>query len=108
MAETLQEFKSELFRTLAHPTRIRILEVLRESGSLTVGEIQQRVGIEASNASQHLSLLRSRGLVNARREGTSAWYSIAQPELHGLLDAARLIFENQVSAQVAMLSSDRS
>ena len=107
MAATLQDFKAELFRALANPVRIRILEVLRESGSLTVGEIQQRVGIESSNVSQHLSILRSHGLVVTRREGTSIWYSVAAPDLYKLLDVARAIFEKRLTAQSRVLKAPR-
>lgn len=100
---TLQEFKAELFRSLGNPLRIRILEALRSAGSLTVTEIQQRVGAEPSNVSQHLGLMRARGLVTARREGTSIWYSIADEGTFQLLDAARDIFERQVAAQARAL-----
>jgi ArsR family transcriptional regulator len=102
---TLQDFKAELFRTLANPVRIRIVEVLRDARSLTVSEIQQRVGAEPSNVSQHLSILRAHGLVSTRREGTSIWYSVEAKELFQLLDVARTIFEKQVTAQARMLNS---
>ena len=102
MPPTLQDFKAELFRTLANPVRIRILEVLRAAGSLTVREIQQQVGVEPSNVSQHLALLRGRGLVTTRREATSIWYSVAEPELFGMLDAARAIFDSQLAAQAKL------
>ena len=102
MIPTLQDFKAELFRTLANPVRIRILEVLRSAGSLTVGEIQQHVGVEPSNVSQHLALMRGRGLVSTRREGTSIWYSVAEPQLFEMLDAARAIFDNQLAAQARL------
>ena len=101
----MQEFKAELFRTLANPVRIRILEVLRESGSLTVGEIQQRVSVESSNVSQHLSILRTHGFVETRRDGTSIWYSVAVPDVYKLLDVARAIFEKQLSAQSRVLKA---
>ncbi len=106
MAQTLQEFKAELFRVLANPIRIRILETLRAADSLTVGEIQTRVGVEASNVSQHLGVMRQHGLVVARRDGTSVWYSVANPQLYELLDGARAIFEKQVQAQSRMLEHD--
>lgn len=103
MIPTLQDFKAELFRTLANPVRIRILEVLRHAGSLTVREIQQRVGSEPANVSQHLALMRGRGLVSTRRDGTSIWYSIAEPQLFEMLDAARAIFDNQLAAQAKLV-----
>ncbi|MEX1104374.1 MAG: metalloregulator ArsR/SmtB family transcription factor, partial [Dehalococcoidia bacterium] len=96
MNSTLQDFKAELFRALANPVRIRILEALRAEGSLTVGEIQQCVGAEHSNVSQHLSIMRGRGLVEAQREGTSIRYSVTEPDLYRLLDVARAIFEHQL------------
>ena len=102
-APSLQDCKAELFRALANPVRIRILEVLREAGSLTVGEIQLRVGVEPSNVSQHLSILRGHGLVTTRRDGTSIWYSIAAPDLFDLLDVARAIFEKQLTEQARIL-----
>ncbi|OAI39621.1 hypothetical protein AYO38_07360 [bacterium SCGC AG-212-C10] len=102
---TLQDFKAELFRALGSPVRIRILEILRETESLTVGELQQRLGIESSNISQHLSVLRNRGLIQADRKGTSIWYSLAEPELGNLLDAARAIFEHQHLARSRLLGA---
>jgi ArsR family transcriptional regulator len=105
MAATLQDFKAELFRTLANPVRIRILEVLRVTDDLTVGEIQQRVGVEPSNVSQHLSILRGHGLVTTRREGTSIRYSVAAPDVYELLDVARGIFEKQLDEQARMLAA---
>ncbi len=103
---TLQDFKAELFKALANPIRVRIIEVLRAEGSLTVGDIQARVGIEPANASQHLSILRAQGIVEARREGTSAWYSIAAPECLDILDAGRALFERQLAAQSEMLAAE--
>lgn len=103
MAATLQDFKAELFRSLASPVRIRILEALRAAGSLTVGEIQQRVGIEPANVSQHLGILRAHGAVTTRRQGTSIWYSVSEPRLFDLLDVAREIFERQLEQQRQVL-----
>ena len=103
MPETLQDFKAELFRTLASPTRVRILEALRSRDTLTVSELQQRLGTDASNISQHLAILRSRSVVVGRRDGNSVWYSIAEPAICELLDAARKIFEHQVAANSRLL-----
>lgn len=107
MAEwPLQEFKADLFRTLANPVRIRILEVIREADELSVTEIQQAVGIEASNASQHLAILRGRGVVRARRDGNATRYSIADAEVFALLDSARGMFERRVTAQQEALAAE--
>lgn len=103
MPPTLQDFKADLFRALAHPTRIGILELLREAHSMTVGDLQQALGIGAATTSQHLAVLRSHALVVARREGTSVWYGVSDPELYALLDAARALFEKQLQVQTQIL-----
>lgn len=103
MASTLQDFKAELFRTMANPVRIRILEALRLEGSLTVSDLCDRVGAEPSNVSQHLGIMRSQGVLTTRREGTSIWYSVAEPELFEMLDSARRIFERQLSQRASLI-----
>jgi len=99
MPETLQDFKAQLFRTLAGRSRIRILELLRASGTLTVGELQQRLDMDSSNVSQHLAIMRTAGVVTARRDGNNVWYSVAEPAIFELLDAARTVFERQAAAR---------
>ena len=90
MAVPLYHAKAELFRTLAHPARIRILELLCERPH-AVHELREHVEIEASNLSQQLSLLRRAQLVvSARRDGAVV-YSISVPEVRDLLLAGRRI-----------------
>jgi len=102
MPETLQDFKAAFFRTLASPVRIRLLEELR-SGPATVGDLQQRLGLDSSNVSQHLALLRARGVVVTRREGNKIWYAVAEKRIYSILDAVRAVFENQVKASTRLL-----
>jgi ArsR family transcriptional regulator len=102
---TLQQFKADLFKTMANPLRIRILEELRAGGSLTVGEIQQRVGVEPSNVSQHLSIMRSHALVTSTREGSNVRYAVTTSEIFELMDVARAIFENRLLEQSRMLEA---
>ena len=80
---------SDLCKTLANAKRQQILDALRD-GEVTVGEIVERTGIAQANVSQHLSLMRSKGLVNARRDGTRIYYSISNPKI---LQAFDLITE---------------
>ena len=90
MAVPLYHAKAELFRTFAHPARIRILELLCERPH-AVHELREHVEIEASNLSQQLSLLRRAQLVvSARRDGAVV-YSISVPEVRDLLLAGRRI-----------------
>ncbi len=86
--------------------RIRILDALR-NGELTVGQLQRELGAEQSLVSQHLAALRAKEFVLARRAGTSVWYSVADPAIWRLLDAARDIYERQINAQQAQLLETR-
>jgi DNA-binding transcriptional ArsR family regulator len=80
--------KADLFKALAHPARVRALEVLAE-GERSVSELQPEVGIEAAHLSQQLAVLRRAGLVVTRRQGTAVFYSIKDPLLVELLAVAR-------------------
>lgn len=84
----LSEIKAELFKALAHPARVRALEVLVE-GERTVGELQPLVGIESSHLSQQLGVLRRAGLVATRKEGSSVIYSLRDPLVADLLAVAK-------------------
>lgn len=102
----MKNFKAELFKTLSHELRIRILDELRE-GEITVRELQRRLDAEQSNLSQHLAALRGKDLVRARRESTSVWYSVADLEVFHLLDIARKIYERRLKDQQAQLRATR-
>src|SRR4051812_24469133 len=91
----MHDFKAELFKTLSHPTRLRILDTLRD-GELTVGDVQERLGVAQSTASQHLAALRARDLVEARRDGTSVWYRVTDRTVWQVLDLARDIYERRL------------
>ena len=86
----LYQLKAEFFKTLGHPARIRVLELLSEREH-AVGEMLPEVGIEAANLSQHLAVLRRAGLVATRKEGSSVFYSLTSPEVAELLRVARQI-----------------
>lgn len=103
----IYELKAELFRALAHPARIRALEVLAE-GERSVGELQPEVGIEASHLSQQLGVLRRAGLVTTRKEGSSVIYAIRDDELRDLLAVARGLLITKLSRTQDLLAGLRS
>lgn len=104
MAQSLQEFKAELFKALAHPTRIRVLELLR-SGEKSVSELSSRLDLEQPAVSQQLAVLRARYLVLPRKEGTTVYYRVADPRLFDLLDSARAIFDAHLDGLQAMVGA---
>ncbi|MCC6403956.1 MAG: winged helix-turn-helix transcriptional regulator [Fimbriimonadaceae bacterium] len=99
---SLRRFKADVFRALANPTRIHIIECLRE-GEWSVKSIQEHLGVEASNTSQHLAILRSKGLVLTRKERNQVFYSLRDPLLTEVLDAMRKYFKSHLEESLAML-----
>ena len=106
-AEPIAELKAELFKALAHPARIRILEVLSD-GERSVGELQPEVGIELSHLSQQLAILRRAGLVSSRKEGSSVIYGIKDKLMIQLLQVAKRLLINSLSETTGLLAGLRS
>jgi DNA-binding transcriptional ArsR family regulator len=105
MAQALQHFKAELFKALAHPTRIRLLELLAE-GEKSVGELQLALSSEGSSVSQQLAILRMKHLVDTRRAGTTIFYRLRDPQVTQLLAVARCMFDAHVVELRAMAAED--
>jgi DNA-binding transcriptional ArsR family regulator len=89
-SEPLYKLKGEFFKTLGHPARIRVLELLAVRDQ-SVGELLPELGLESSNLSQQLGVLRRAGVVVARKEGSTVTYSIASPDIAELLAVARKV-----------------
>ncbi|MCC6222699.1 MAG: helix-turn-helix transcriptional regulator [Thermoleophilia bacterium] len=98
----IHAIKAELFRTLGHPARVRILELLRDS-ERSVGELQAALELDSSGTSQHLGALRRQGLVESNREGTSVFYRVKDPRTFQLLEAARQIITSNLTESQALL-----
>ena len=102
MQETLRTYKASIFRALSHPTRIAILEVLRER-ELSARTIQEKLGLEQANLSQHLAILRSHQIVVNRKDGNQVFYSIRNPMLVEVLDIMRRYFHANLTDAIQML-----
>ena len=98
----LQTFKAQFFRALAHPVRIRILEILVDGGR-TVQELQEALGLEQPIVSQQLAVLRNRSIVAAQKDGLSMRYTLRDPLVRDLLEVARRIFNNHLANTQGML-----
>ena len=103
MATTqLQTFKAQFFRALAHPIRIKILEILVKRGR-TVQELQKDLGVEQPIVSQQLVVLKNQHIVVAQKDGLFVRYTLRDPLIGELLDVARRIFNNQLQRTRGML-----
>jgi DNA-binding transcriptional ArsR family regulator len=94
--------KSELFRALAHPTRIRILERLVVAEHSVQG-LQDALQLDQPVVSQHLAALRAKNVVTVRREGTQAHYALRSPLIADLLRIARELLTHSLSESQSML-----
>jgi DNA-binding transcriptional ArsR family regulator len=103
VSRPLYQAKAEFFKTLGHPARIRVLELLSQ-GEYAVGELLPKVGVEATNLSQHLAVLRRAGLVTFRKEGSTVYYSLTSPQIAELLAVARRILTEVLAGQVELLA----
>ncbi len=96
----LYEIKANLFKALAHPARIRILEILSGTGRPTaVSEILDQTGLEATLLSQHLAVLRRHYVVSGERVGNAVYYQLAHPKISELLLIARAFLIDTLGAR---------
>ena len=100
LARPLYEIKANLFKALAHPARIRVLEILSASGGPTpVSEVQAKTAIEPTLLSQHLAVLKRHHVVTNHRVGNAVFYELAHPKISELLVIARIFLADTLGAQ---------
>lgn len=97
--QPLYEIKADLFRGLAHPVRIRILEIVTAAPETTVSELLAHTGLKGPNLSQHLAVLRNYGLVATQRRASHVYVSASHPSVAGLLSAARTLLSDTLGAR---------
>ncbi|AKS31280.1 ArsR/SmtB family transcription factor [Mycolicibacterium goodii] len=107
--QPLYEIKANLFKALAHPARIRILEILSASGEPTaVSAILAETEIEPTLLSQHLAVLKRHHVVTGHRSGNAVFYELAHPKISELLVIARTFLADTLGARRDQLAAMRS
>ncbi len=104
MPDKLRRFKAGIFQALAHPTRIAIVEVLRDEGEVSVGTIYERLGLEQANVSQHLAVLRAKQIVVGRKDGNQVFYSLRDPIIGRILNLMRKYFQSHLKESLELLN----
>jgi ArsR family transcriptional regulator len=102
MQDALRRFKADIFQALAHPTRIAILELLRD-GELSAGKLIEKLVLEQANVSQHLAILRAKQLVSTRKVGNQVFYSVRDPIIIEVLNLMRTYFHAHLKESLGML-----
>lgn len=94
----LYEVKANLFKGMAHPVRVRVLEILSATPDVSVTDLISDMGVEASRLSQHLSVLRTHHLVVSERRGSQVFYRLAYPRVAELLATAKMLLGEVLEA----------
>lgn len=96
------QLEAEVFRLLGHPTRMRLVDSLRD-GERTVSDLQAVMQSESSGTSQQLNLLRKAGVLSSRKEGTSVYYRVRDPRILQIIDLARQVLTSHLEEQQTLL-----
>jgi len=88
LEENLYLDQAEMLKALAHPTRLQILDQLRD-GEKCVCKITPELRMEQSNVSRHLNVLKKEGLVVSRKEGLKVFYKVSDPKIFDILEASK-------------------
>ena len=107
MTRPLYQVQADFFKTVGHPVRIRVLELLGQREH-AVSEMLPEVGVEAANLSQQLAVLRRAGLVTTRKEGSAVYYSLTSPRVAELLAVARGILTEVLTEQLGLINDLRA
>jgi ArsR family transcriptional regulator len=108
MENRLRRFKAGIFQALAHPTRIAIVELLRDEGEVPVTTVFERLELEQANVSQHLAVLRSKHVVVARKKGNQVYYSLRDRVIGRVLNLMRQYFHAHLAESVELLKEIRA
>ncbi len=105
MLDSLRKYKAGVFQALGHPNRVAIVELLNLT-EMSVNQLCEKVGIEQSNASQHLAVLRNNHIVQTRKEGNQIYYSLSDPVFGQLLEALRSFFLSHMTEALELLRQE--
>ncbi len=97
-------FRADMLKALAQPTRLKIIEFLRE-GERCVCEIFPAIGEEQSNTSRHLNMMQVTGVLSRRKDGLKIFYAIKHPEIHEIVDMVTLIVKQEIAGRHEMLKA---
>lgn len=98
------DLHASVCKTFGHPKRLMIMNVLRDS-EVSVSRLSEIIGIDHSNLSQHLHVLREKGIVTFRREGTKIFYKLAHPNIGIAFDRISEFIESNIKASHALVNS---
>ena len=96
--DNIYELQAELCKVFSNAKRIEILDTLNDS-EMSSGELAKRTGLNNANLSQHMAVLRARGVVISRRDGTNIYYRISDPRINEARKLMRAVLLSQLQAK---------
>lgn len=97
------ELHAKVCKTLSHPKRLEIIDLLRNEKEMGVSKMAEKLSIAKANVSQHLSLMRQQNIVKTRRDGVAILYSLANPKILIAYDALKKALKEQLEADGKLL-----
>lgn len=108
MQKDILQKQADFFKALAHPTRLKILELLRQGEycvceEICVCDLLKELRLEQSNVSQHLAVLRNQGIVSSRKQGMKVLYSVKNPEVYEIIDYVSRIIKQEIIKEASLI-----
>lgn len=104
MAEAMvTQMMADMFKALSHPMRVKIIQAVGDKEPCAC-ELVRQLGIEQSNLSQHLSILKARGILTSRKEGQKVFYRVLFPEILEVIDSAEKTLREQIQHRQRLLT----
>lgn len=104
MAEAMvTQMMADMFKALSHPMRVKIIQAVGDEEQCAC-ELVRQLGIEQSNLSQHLSILKARGILTSRKEGQKVFYRVLFPEILEVIDSAEKTLREQIQHRQRLLT----
>jgi len=104
--EKIFELHADVCKIFSHAKRLEILHTLRDK-EMTAGELIEKIGLSKANLSQHMSVLKSKGVILSRREGVSIYYRISNSKILQAFDLIREVLLEQLQEKGRMVVSLR-
>ena len=105
MQDRIYQYHAEMCQVFSHPKRLEVINVLRD-GEMSVSELAQNLGLTVGNLSQHLSMMKERHILLARKEGNMVYYRIANPKLIRCFDMMREMLFEQLRQDAALIAGE--
>ncbi len=98
----IYELHASMCKVFSNPKRLEIINILRE-GEMNVGELSKKLGVSIGNLSQHLNMMKERGILNSRKEGNVVYYRLANSKMLKAFDILREILFERISREGALI-----